>query len=255
MNTDTILEVHLYNSKPIEVVDLADMMTALADEYSSFCGKKGYESGSKLFVSEVRKGSVILDLIASAGPISMLDNVNTIVEFGTHIKNAYNFLRGNTSEKPESVDVETYKNFKKIVEPSCKDPDSRFSVSVVNSPNASINVMVDGVSHDAGVVKQRANAKDGMENLPSVVREEKIVVILSQLRNSGDSVVDRGIIEKFSKTPKKLISVDENFKKDVLDSNENAFRYGYVVDVEVTKIGDRVLAYRILKYHEKFLFD
>jgi len=231
------------------------MMTALADEYSSFCGKKGYEPGSKLYVSEVRKGSVIVDLIAAAGTVAMLNDVNTIVEFGTHIKKAYNYLRGNSSEKPDCVDTGTYRNFKKIVEPACKDSDSRFVISVVDSPNSLVNVMMDGVSHDVSVVKQRAEAKDGMDNLPNVVREQKSVLILSQLRNSGDSVGDRGIIEKFSKNAKKLISVDESFKRAVLDSSENAFNYGYIVDVEVSKIGDRVVAYRILKYHEKFLIE
>ncbi len=255
MDSNHILQVHLYNSKPVEVTDLADMMVALSNEYSSFCKKRGAAGESKLYVSEVRKGSVIVDLIAISSAVALIENFNSIVEFGGHIKSAYEYLRGITSDRPSDVDVETFRNFKKIVEPSCKDANSRITISVVDSPNSLINVMMDGVSHDASVVKNASDAKDDMENLPSILKEPKVVLYLSQLRNSGDSVGDRGIVENFSKSPKKLISVDDSFKRAVLDSSDNAFNYGYVVDVEVSKIGDRIVAYRIMKYHEKFALN
>ncbi len=78
------------------------------------------------------------------------------------------------------------------------------------------------------------------------------VLYFSQIRDAKGNVGDRAVIERFSKSPKKVIYVDPDFKTAVINSKENVFDYGFIVDVEVSMITGKVAAYRVLKYHERF---
>ena len=36
---------------------------------------------------------------------------------------------------------------------------------------------------------------------------------------------------------------------------DNAFAFGYIVDVEVDRLEDRIIAYRVVNLHERFRID
>lgn len=251
----TVLEIHFKNSHPVELTDLADMMNAYASEYSSFCKKKNFPTESRLYVSEVKKGSVVIDLVAigATAVMSVIESANTVAEFADFVKRAFEYLRGRNERRPEEIDSGTYKNFKKIVEPCCKDEKSSFTLSVKDC--GSVNVFLNQDCTDCAVVKTAASAKESVEALPSLDHLSKAILYVKQIRDSKDSVGDRGIIPEVDKSPKKLFSIDEKFKEALLESRDNAFDYGYLVDVDVSRLGDKVAAYKIMKFHEKFKID
>jgi hypothetical protein len=83
---DTKLIIKISNRDPIELVDLTKSLFSLASQFSSYVEKNGTskeECEARLFVKEIKSGSVIIELIelATAGLIPFAENMNTIYEF------------------------------------------------------------------------------------------------------------------------------------------------------------------------------
>lgn len=252
---ENTLEIHISNNRPIELVDLANSMTALENEFHNFCEKKDAGINAKLYVNEVRKGSVVIDLVSSIPALMpLVDNVNAVLEFGSHLNGICSFLSGKSSEKPATMDVESLKNFRKIVRPVAKDSGARISVSVKESPGAVVNVVFEGNDRQMSSYSKKAEIEEEVFRNNKVELIEKAVFFLTQIRKGDgkNGVGDRGTINSVCDAPKKLIFIDDNVKKLIIDSPENAFSYGYIADVEVERNGDFIVAYRIKKFYERF---
>lgn len=256
---EDVFEVHLKNSRMVRLADLADSMNALAEMYSSFCGRTDPGHGAELYVKEVRKGSVIIDLASTAGALMpIVENAGSIIQFAAFFKSVVDCLSKPVSVEslPDGADAKTLRNVGRVLNPCVKDADGSVAFSVIGDNNK-VSVYVDRTSAECSGISNRAVNVSERMMMPGRALLEKEILYLNQVRNDGKSgnPGDRGIVNSVSKSPKKLISLDDSFKKDVLDSRENFFDYGYIVDIEVERAGDRVVAYRILKYHEKFLIE
>jgi hypothetical protein len=71
-------------------------------------------------------------------------------------------------------------------------------------------------------------------------------------RSAGHSF-DRGIIKEIDPKPRPVFFTGEmvNLKNQMLADGENPFRYVYLVDVEVSRMGAKVTSYRIVGHHGK----
>jgi hypothetical protein len=63
---------------------------------------------------------------------------------------------------------------------------------------------------------------------------------------------DKGVIDRLSKRPVKLLFASEEVKQSVLERKENIFRLLFVVDVRSHKLDDRTVAYTVYRVHEVF---
>jgi len=249
---EDVLEIHIRNSAPVELEDLALSMNAIAKEFSGFCQKRNKNESVKLYLNEVRKGSIVMDLIAVLPVmIPTVVNFNSVCEFAGYMKAMFLLLTKTTNEKPDGMDAESLKNFRDITAPVMKDSKSSMSISIVNSPNA--NVFVDGNSAQMRLASNTAKAMEDMMNMPAEDFIQKAVLFITQLRDGERSVGDRGVIQSVCNAPKKIISMDDKFKESILGSPDNAFNFGYIVDVVVVKNGDSVVAYRVTKFYERFV--
>lgn len=78
------LSVTLKNTKPVELVDLGQSFEALGELYASFVHEKGYEAiagNAKLYVVDVRRGSIVADLKGILDQASfVIDHVQVLVD-------------------------------------------------------------------------------------------------------------------------------------------------------------------------------
>lgn len=251
------LEFCYTNVKPIELIDLASAMKAVNDEFASFCSKIDSKTEAKLYVAEVRKGSVIIDLVPSVvALLPLADNVNAIWEFAEHLKSMYDFLTGKTENEPKYADRASYGNYRRMVAPTAKDADgARFNIVVKDSPGAVINVSVDSERDRILTSSSKSDAMEEVIGSPTVERFNNVVLAFTQLRKDDSGIGDRGVISSISKKSKKIVSDDKSFKESLVCGEDNAFAFGYIVDVEVDRLEDRIIAYRVVKLHERFRID
>jgi hypothetical protein len=68
---------------------------------------------------------------------------------------------------------------------------------------------------------------------------------------------DKGIIEEIDPKPKTILFTDElsYLKHQMISDEENPMQKVYFVDVEVSRVGGKVTAYRIVGFHGKDELD
>ena len=102
------LVVEIKNKQPVELIDLTKSLVALANQFNNYTGKSPEHLENRegrLFVTEIRSGSIIVELFefATFGFLPFAENVNTIVGFAGYLKNAYEAVLGRKEEKLPST--------------------------------------------------------------------------------------------------------------------------------------------------------
>lgn len=247
------LDIHIHNESMISLSDLADSMNAMAAEFRDFCNAHERDCNAELKVKEIRKGSIELLLISSIPLlVPIAENFNTIVEFGSHLKDIFTALSLKTKDR-ESIPLSTLENVKKIVGPTAKDSGGRTEFTVHGNGNT-VNIYNFDPAAGRNIAESAQYVED-VVRLPEKNIYVKQVLHFSQIRDSKGNVGDRAVIDEFAKTPKKVIYVDPDFKAAVINSKENIFDFAFIVDVEVCAVAGNVAAYRVLKFHERFKID
>jgi hypothetical protein len=120
----------LRNSKPVDLLDLTGALSAFGDAYKDYVVSAGFEhipDNVRLFVREIRSGSIIADLISMADQGSyILDHKETIAKFATHINDILQWLliSGTLGDENAPNKKETAQTFS-VMEPVAKDSASQ----------------------------------------------------------------------------------------------------------------------------------
>lgn len=247
------LAIEIDNGRPVELLDLTESFTALANEYLRHLQRTHPEDSAsevRLYVKDIRAGSIIANLIAlSPGIFEGLSYFNTVVSFSTFLKESYDFLTGKVSKKPENLEKKTLENLHKIVEPIAKDSASQLNISSVNGPfNVFFNIgSAESNQAQNGIARLLRNDPSSSTKL-----HQRVLLYWYQARNDAKSASgDKGIIESISHLPVKVICATDSIKMDMILDKENPFKEAYIVDVAIETINDKPMVYKVITVHDK----
>lgn len=256
-NNEISLRVEIKNKKPLELTELTKSFVGIANQYNTYAEKHAtteVEREARLYVKEIKSGSVILDLmeIASVGVIPFLENTNTIIGFADYCKTAITaFLT--KSEEMEKYSVADCKDFSAIVNPIAKDNGAQFNMST--NVNGVLNQYVFLDSKDSNAL-QNIIGKNIAELKKPEVKEtnEKVVLAFYQTRSKIKSKTgNKAIVDDIEKGKAVNVIFDsDELKKEILKGDNNPNNYGFLVDIKVETVSDKIVAYRILKLHDSF---
>ena len=247
------LHIEIKNVQPLELVDLNKSLLGIAEQYKRFVTSEGTPADAeevKLYVSEIRSGSIIADLV-SYSPLMLpfIENTVSILDFCKYLHAAYEYLLGKTREKPRQLEKIDYQALTNIVEPVAKDNGAQINIGAINVTNP---VFINLNSLESNAVQN--SAKREIEKLQEPVTgiKEKVLLYWYQARNDPKSEAgDRAIVESIYRGPVKAVFSNESIKTKMLLDMENPFTHAYVVDLAVETIRDKPALYRILDVHEK----
>lgn len=130
------MKFEIKNKQPIELIDLTNSLLALGNEYQRFISRTHPEaeaSDVKLYINEVRSGSVIALLTAmSPQLIEGFSYVNTVVDFASFLKNTFEILTNGKANKHTDLSPATLSNINQILEPIAKDNGSQLNIGTLN---------------------------------------------------------------------------------------------------------------------------
>lgn len=254
---DIRLHVHIEDTQPMELLDLTGSLVALNNQYVSYLKKhKGdnVKSEAKLYVKEIRHGSVIVELVDTmvASVLPFMENANTIVGFVGYCKAAIDYFLGKSNERPD-LSVQDCKDFANIVNPITADNGAIIHIGTY--VNGDVNVVLEADSTESNAI-QNAVSKE-IERLS--VREQTDIhrnVLMTWQQASSDirnNAKNRGIIDSIlPNRAMKVLFDDEDVKRQMLYGEDNPLTSVYVVDVKVETSQGKPVAYRIEKLHEVF---
>jgi hypothetical protein len=245
------LSIEIKNTQPIELSDLTESLIGFADEYKhhiAISDPTAQPEEIKLYVKEMRTGSIIADLIAIV-PLTLpfVAEANHVIEFCQYLSRAYKYLTGKSREKPE-MEKADYLNLNRIVEPVAKDSGAQINIGTLN---ISAPVVFSLNSLEANAAQNAAKREIELLHEPVTGVKEKVLLYWYQARNDPRSQAgDRAIIESIYRGPVKAVFLNESIKAKMLLDTDNPFTHAYVVDVAVETVRDRPALYRILNVHE-----
>src|SRR5690554_3690037 len=148
---DVRLIIKIENKEPIKLAELTKSLNALSNQFNSFAIRSGDSKevkNAKLYIKEIKSGSVIFELIeiATIGLIPFIDNTNVIIEFGKHLKAVFDFFIKDKGEKPDLSPTD-YNELSAIVNPVAIDKGSQYNVSTVVNGNINLNINQIGRAH------------------------------------------------------------------------------------------------------------
>lgn len=254
------LRVEIKNKEPLELIELTKSLTSLSNQYNSYTESNGFtekERHAKLYVKEIKSGSVILDLMeyASIGVIPFAENVNTIVGFTEYFGKAVkHFIKGE-GNKPE-LSIQDCKDLSQIVNPIAKDDGSQLNMSVKIDGDFHQHIHLD--SRDANVLQNllKTEIKEKLEPKTGDLIENAIMVFY-QTRNKIDGKSGNKVIIDDAVEGKALnvVFADKKLKKQILKGDDNPNNFAFQVDIKIKTSDGKIIAYEVLKLHDKFPID
>jgi hypothetical protein len=252
-STEPTLTVTIDHSGPIELELLTESLQALARQHLRFAQREGRIAGdevARLYVREIRSGSIVVDLVALIATVAMIpEAVNTIVDFTRNIRDVVSYFRGQLESPPEGTSAADAEDIATVLKPIASDP--KATVQFVARDNATVNLTLNINSLEANAIQNRAR------NFAAVKAEPVRGMVFGQLfywfQARGQARAksgDKGIIEAVSRKPVKVIFSDDGTKGQML--TEALFQKAYVVDVDVQTIGDEPRLYKIVRLVESF---
>lgn len=255
MSEQAGITVKIENRQPVELTDLTRCLLAFADEYNRFAGKCDdpfVAHEVKLYIKEIRPGSIIADLVAMAPfALPLMENTSHIVDFVKHLKECLEYLLAKLKNKPQ-MDRASRENLIQIIEPVAKDSGSQITIGTINIESVHITLN----SMEANAAQNFARRELAAMKEPQTGIHEKALLYWFQTRNDTKSTTgDKAVIESVCKNPVKTIFANESIKAKILSASDNPYTRAYVVDVVVETIQDRPALYRITQMHESFSKD
>ncbi|MDQ6801579.1 MAG: hypothetical protein M3041_12150 [Acidobacteriota bacterium] len=262
MPDDIRLTVEIKNEDPVALDDFVKSFRGLADEFELFVQTRDTVSVPRseevqLYVQEIRSGSIIAVLhamapLAAGAVLPLLQDSNTIIQFGGYLKSAYEYLTGKRKEKPAEVVTKLeLENFAKIVEPVAKDNASQMNVNTTINGNVYQSFTINWTEANAAQNKVRRDIEEMKE--PVTGMHDKVAMYFEQAKADPASTTgDRAVIESISSRPVKVVFRSEAVKAGALLATENPFTRVFVADVVVETVHGKPALYKVTEIHESF---
>lgn len=243
------LVVEIKNTTPMELTDLVGSLAAVALEYRSsveYSRTKLDLKKVKLYLKDVRSGSVITELVALApGLLPFVEYGESILEFSEYLKSWKEWLIGDRKEPPAPVTKNTMKNISEIMEPVAKDHGAQMNIRSITA-KGDVHVHLHINSTEANAIQNRCNKLIDEMKEPVTGWHYGLTMYLYQARNEiGEKVTgDKAIIESISTSPVKLMFQSEEIKQQILEE-DHPFAKAFIVDVLVGTVRDKPVTYTV----------
>lgn len=259
MGEEMKMTIEIKNTEPVELMDLTLSLGSLADEYKKFLVKNESAldpDGVKLYIKEIRTGSIITDLVAcSPMALPFVEHAATVVKYAKYLNDIYGFLTGKSNKPKDVIEKSTYQNLTNIIEPVAKDKGSQFNLGALTI-NGGVTVNLNLSSLEANAAQNTARKEIEKLKTPDTGLHPQVLMYVYQARNDLSSTTgDKAIIESIHSGPVKTVFATEEIKSKVLSDKANLFKRAFVVDAAVETISGTPKLYRISEVHDAFDID
>jgi hypothetical protein len=249
-------------NNPVSLVDLTDSLMGIADQYYDYIANDSNgASKGVLYVSEIRKGSMVFELVAEVLPYVTLFAATTtpLESWVNQFISTAKWLQG-VGKKPEiDIGKKDLTNMTKA-----------FS-TVANSSGSAITFNLEGAhiekfspiiytNEDAKKITKRAKEKVKLIEEKGAHTFSNRLMIWDQTKfNLKTTTGDKALIESIYDKPIKIIFQNEMDKAYMYNAGKNFNgtpwqELGFIVDVEVQYLNGRPRVYNVLNVHTEETF-
>jgi hypothetical protein len=260
--------LRIKTKNPIELGDFVSEFTSVASQYEKFIRENHPDLGpdARIYVKQIKKGSIIAELLPFApfaifAPeiISSIEQINAVNEFVRdygHKLRAY-FKKGGEVEDASRSDL---KDFMGSLAAIANDPDGSASIeaAVFEDGRRKIKAAVKFTSREAvRAVEHIEEHRKRLERKDSA--DFPRVLMVFRQANVKDSAVGKRtgelvMVEQISDRELPLIYAsdlaEQRIKHEIREADDNLFKKGFIVDVNVQTKGGGAVGYRVTNLHQ-----
>ncbi len=253
------------NRDPIDLLDFTASLSAVAREHEARARANSPSINvdeTRLLVVDVRKGSIVLELLPALAPIiSSMEYTNTAIDFVKHLASLVSPLK-NVGGRLTDPATQQLKNLNDMVASVAKDSGGQLFIAAKYTNGTTLQELVIR-KEEAQIISANALAqRREIENRSSSILE-RVLMTLHQSSvedlKVGKKTSEKGIVERIGPTPRPLIYASDlagqRIKEEIFRSDGNPFQKGFVIDVDVETVGGKPRAYRVLAVHEVIDLD
>lgn len=255
------LEVKINNQQPVGLKDLTISLLSFQGQFQRFVEveAKGYEVGTDLMIKEVRRGSIVIELVAQAAPVlPLLWDGGTLVQWCKFVEDTAKWFLGEIGKQPAAYTKKDLQDWNSFVEPIAKDEGSSLNMSFSDCGTVIQNINIS--SPDAKQIQNRISELIREQEEPnSNVHKKKVMYWYQAKFDAKASTGNKAIIDDISPKSHKVIFADDDVKTQMMRPHETFDKawqdLAYVVDVEVQTVRGSVGSYKVLKFYPDDTFD
>jgi hypothetical protein len=251
------LTVEIHNQKPIELAELSLSLLSLAKQYQKFVSRSDLlltKEEARLVIKEVRPGSVIADLypyaLMSAGVMmanpEAIDSIKSVFDFAKYLKSTFDALLGG-GKLPEQTTSKDIKEVSNILNATASDIGGSFQIKA--EQGATVQVTINYNSLEANAIQNRAIKE--LEAMKEPEHQPRSKVLMYWFTASQGERGDKVVIEEISEKPLPVYIANDADKKRMIQGRDNPFLLGFIVDVDLIVVKDRLRGYRVTKLYEE----
>ena len=189
---ENTLRVNLSPSRPVELADFLKSCSAILSEYNSFAESKDPEQ-NKLYIKEVRKGSIEIDLVTQVGAgifaftqtvMPFMEDVNVIGQFTEYLKGVFDWLKKGGDRDERKYSLETIKNAGDILTPVAKDENASITFSPVVNIKGNVNAPLTILCNDSRLIQEASHRLLSESCTPNREHFDDVVLKWVQVRNN-----------------------------------------------------------------------
>ena len=263
-DAEAILTLRIDTEKPIELDGFVGAFTSLATEYRREMRAQfpDVDSDARIFVKEIRKGSCVADLIpyvAMVAPfIAGMDHALIVEKFVRVWGRRITALATGAFDgwKPTKSDLQTFTNATEAIAKDRKGKSTLTSATYEqDSPKVSASFTF--TTDEARACQKTIEALYREADILDEADHERVLMVFTRTdvgsaslgKRSGERVVIREISERPLAIMYSSPLAEERIKYEIRGPDENVYKKGFVVDVKVLSVGDRLSVYAITTLH------
>lgn len=261
--------VKIDTANPIELGDFVAEFTSVSSQYEKFMSDEHPElrPGAQMFVTKVRSGSIIFELLPFA-PLILFGNSDTIIHqieavnavnefikfYGEKLRS---FLGNGAAKETNNSDL---KDLMGTVAAIAKDPKGKASIEsvVFEDGKRKVRAAIRFDTKQANRAVKKIEAQQRKLEKRGHVDHPRVLMIFRQTnvknpplgKRTGEWVTIEDISDKELPLIYASELAEQQIKHEITHEEDNVFKKGFVVDVNLQTRGDRPVAYRVTSLHQ-----
>lgn len=258
-------------TEAIELGDFVAMFTALSSQYSNYIKSAHPEliPEAKIFIRELRAGSIIADLIPFAKMFGLdsivpyMQQIDIIADFVVkygHMLAPFLAAKAIPAEEAPPTAVSDLNDFFGTV------------AAIANDTNG--HAKIEAATYEDGQKKVRAAIKFDTSQARSAVEtiaaervrlestqhgvKKRVLMVFTQTNVKVPPLEkrtsERVIIEEIAPADKPLVYAsglaEQQIKHEIKDAEENVYKKGFMVDVAIIRKRNKIVAYKVINLHQ-----
>ncbi len=250
------LELKIDLEKPAELYDLVRSFTAVGKQFEEYIRAfhPAYAGETKIYVKEIRKGSIVADLLPVVQPlIQNMDSALIVDGFITRYGGILtSYLRGQKRQDVRKSDLDDIMG---QVAAIAKDPNGSVAISSVDIDKTKARTRVAIKFNTQDSKKIEAAAYDHKKQIEAKAYEtignSLMVFWQSNVKDGevGKRTGEKVVVEDVSTNPLAVVYdsdlAEERIKHETKDGDRNLYKLGFYINGRVERLNGRPVAIRV----------